>query len=88
MTPEQFTAELRRAGFEQFVEVEWPANGSLDEHSHPFESRALILSGEITLSVAGRETRYGSGEIFHLPHGTMHKERYGPSGVRYLVGRK
>jgi len=88
MTPGQFTAELRRAGFAQSVEVEWPANGSLEEHSHPFESRALILSGEITLCVDGRETRYGSGETFHLPHGTMHRERYGPAGVRYLVGRK
>jgi quercetin dioxygenase-like cupin family protein len=88
MTPEEFTAELGRAGFEQFVEIEWPANGSLDEHSHPFESRALILSGEIILDVEGRETRYGVGEVFHLPHGTPHKERYGPSGVRYLVGRK
>ena len=48
MTPEQFTAELRRAGFAQ----------------------------------------YGCGEVFHLSHGALHKERYGPSGVRYLVGRK
>lgn len=41
-------------------------------YSHPFESRALIPAGE----------------IFHLPHGILHKERYGPAGVRYLVGRK
>jgi len=88
MTAEQFTTELRRAGFEQFVEVEWPANGSLDEHSHPFESRALILCGEIILTVEGRETRYGVGEVFQLAHGALHKERYGPAGVRYLVGRK
>jgi len=88
MTAGQFTTELRQAGFEQVVEVEWPANGYLEEHSHPFESRALILSGEITLTVEGRETRYGVGEVFHLAHGALHKERYGPAGVRYLVGRK
>jgi len=80
--------ELRRAGFEEFVTVAWPADGMLDEHAHPFESRALILSGEITLVVDGRATLYGEGQVFHLPRGTLHSERYGPSGVRYLVGRR
>jgi quercetin dioxygenase-like cupin family protein len=88
MTPEEFTAQLRQAGFGEFVTVEWPANGALDEHSHPFESRALILSGEITLGVDGRETRYAPGETFHLLRGMLHTERYGPAGVRYLVGRR
>ena len=36
----------------------------------------------------GRETRYSAGDVFHLAHGALHNERYGPAGVRYLVGRK
>jgi hypothetical protein len=55
MTPEEFKAQLQPLGFHEFVLVEWPANGGLDEHTHPFEARALILSGEITLeSMAAR----------------------------------
>lgn len=88
MTPEEFETELRAVGYREFVVVEWPANGKLEAHTHPFESRALILSGEITLTVDGCETRYRAGEVFHLLRNTLHKERYGPAGVRYLVGRK
>jgi len=88
MSPEEFKAQLRSLGFSEFVLVEWPANGGLDEHTHPFEARALILAGEITLKVAGRETLYRPGEIFRLAHGEPHEERYGPAGVRYLVGRR
>ena len=88
MTPEEFKAQLQPLGFSEFVLVEWPANGGLAEHTHPFEARALILSGEITLRVEGRETRYRPGETFHLAHGQPHEERYGPVGVHYLVGRK
>jgi quercetin dioxygenase-like cupin family protein len=88
MTPDEFSAELRRSGFQELVVVEREANGALDEHSHPFESRALILSGEITLNVGGRESTYRSGDSFHLLNGMLHTERYGPTGVRYLVGRR
>jgi quercetin dioxygenase-like cupin family protein len=85
---EQFTQELRRGGFDEAVLVERDPSGMLDCHSHPFESRALVVVGEITLVVDGLETLYRPGDVFHLKHGQLHIERYGPSGVRYLVGRK
>jgi quercetin dioxygenase-like cupin family protein len=88
MTPEQFSADLRKSGFTELVTVVREPNGVLGEHSHPFESRALILAGEITLRVDGLDTCYRAGEVFHLKHAQVHEERYGPQGVSYLVGRK
>ena len=88
MTSEEFSRELRRAGFRDIVVVEREPEGRLGEHSHPFESRALILSGEISLIVAGRESCYRPGDVFHLGNGQIHEEWYAPAGVRYLVGRK
>jgi quercetin dioxygenase-like cupin family protein len=87
MTAEEFSAELRRQGFRESVVVE-RQSGSLDLHSHPFESRAPILEGEITLVVEGTERLYRPGDVFHLGHAQEHSEHYGPAGVRYLVGRK
>jgi hypothetical protein len=46
------------------------------------------LPREITLEIEGRETVYRTGDVFHLALGERHVERYGPAGVRYLVGRK
>jgi quercetin dioxygenase-like cupin family protein len=85
---EQFAADLRARGFSELVTVVRDANGMLGEHSHPFESRALILAGEITLRVARRDTCYRAGDVFQLGHAEIHEERYGPQGVSYLVGRK
>ncbi|GAB3491244.1 hypothetical protein GCM10027399_09150 [Curvibacter fontanus] len=88
MDPELFRQQLQAAGFEQITLVTREPEGFLDAHTHPFEARALILSGEITLVCQGQEQRYRPGEIFHLALAEPHTERYGPQGVTYLVGRK
>jgi quercetin dioxygenase-like cupin family protein len=62
--------------------------GGLGEHSHPFESQALITQGSITLVIDGVETSYLPGDVFHLLSGQVHSESYGPEGVEYLVSRK
>ena len=79
---------LEQAGFDEPVEVSREPLGMMDEHSHPFESKALVLCGEIALNIDGRETVYRQGDVFHLSSGERHVESYGPRGVRYLVGRK
>lgn len=82
-----FTATQRR-GYSDILLIEREPEGALDQRGHPFESKALILSGELTLVVAGKETVYRPGDVYQLRHGEPHAERYGPDGVRYLVGRK
>lgn len=88
MNKDDFAAQVSRQGFETLVEVEREPNGMMDKHSHPFDSKALILEGEIRIVVAGAERTYRQGEVFELSNGTEHVEYYGPQGVRYLVGRK
>ncbi|HXU66564.1 MAG TPA: cupin domain-containing protein, partial [Casimicrobiaceae bacterium] len=58
------------------------------EHAHPFDVRALVLNGEITLTVEGVQYAYREGDIFVLPAGHRHAEAVGPAGVDYLVGRR
>jgi quercetin dioxygenase-like cupin family protein len=88
MEREQFINMLNREGFREIVTVEREANGSLDVHTHPFEAKALILDGELRLYGNGNEHVCKVGDIFHLQANEAHAERYGPQGVRYLVGRK
>lgn len=88
MDQDSFMRQLREEGFEQVTTVTREANGFLDTHTHPFEARALILSGEISIRCHDHEVLYRPGDVFHLAHGAPHTERYGPAGVSYLVGRK
>ena len=82
-----FQDALRREGFEVDRRVLAPGT-VVGEHAHPFDVRALVLEGEIRLTLDGVEYTYREGDIFVLPAGHRHAEAVGPDGVRYLVGRK
>ncbi|CAN7564018.1 cupin domain-containing protein [Caballeronia sp. dw_19] len=88
MERDDFIEMLARGGFQTTVLVEREAGASLDDHAHAFEAKALILEGELTLSIDNKDTRYRPGDVFHLRANETHSERYGPEGVCYLVGRK
>jgi mannose-6-phosphate isomerase-like protein (cupin superfamily) len=88
MKDEHFESALRRAGFDDIERKNLPAGTRVAEHAHPFDVRALVLDGEIRLTVEGDEYAYREGDIFVMPAGHRHAEAVGPDGVDYLVGRR
>ncbi len=88
MNSEQFLQLLRRDGFPEPVEVQQVPNGQIGVHEHPFEVKALVVEGDITIVIDGLSKLYKSGEIFHLEFKQPHAESYGPEGVKYLASRK
>ncbi len=87
MNQEEFEQLMKTEGFETVV-VERPANGSMDLHTHPFDARALILDGEITIVAEGLTRHCKTGDMFALSANIPHTEVYGPKGVRYVAGRR
>lgn len=87
MDTTSFEHQLTLDGY-QVNTVSRKANEFVDTHTHTFEAKALILSGQININVQGKDTLYQPGQVFHLMAGTPHTELYGPEGVTYLVGRK
>jgi quercetin dioxygenase-like cupin family protein len=88
MDATQFEATLRQDGFTEVDTRSLPPGGAVPEHAHPFDVRALVLEGEITLTVDGQATAYRAGDVFALAGGRRHAEAIGAAGVRYLVGRR
>ena len=88
MTEQEFRDQLAADGITTIVVVEREPNGSLDTHSHPFEARALILDGEITIVADTGTMHCRAGDTFRLAAHVPHTENYGPQGVKYLAGRK
>jgi len=87
MNTAEFESALKRDGFNEISTVGFRAGHDLPDHSHPYALRALVLEGEIHITVEGKETTYRPGEVFALLPGVHHTER-SPAGVRFLIGRK
>jgi quercetin dioxygenase-like cupin family protein len=83
-----FETALKRAGYLEIETKQVMPDVYNAPHSHPFDVRALVLEGEITLDSRGESRTYRAGEIFEMAAGCDHSERYGPAGIRYLVGRR
>ena len=88
MNTQDFEMQLRANGFTEVLTRELPPGYFLGDHEHPFDARALILSGDITLTVDGAARTYQAGTVFELGAGCVHQERAGDAGVTYLVGRR
>jgi quercetin dioxygenase-like cupin family protein len=88
MNTETFEAELRRDGFTEIDTRSLPPGQINPAHSHPFGVKALVLEGEITLTVDGADRTYRGGDVFTMANGCEHAEHVSQAGVSYLVGRK
>lgn len=88
MNATDFEGSLKRAGYQDIETKEVAANTSTHQHSHDFSVRALVLSGDITLTSEGQSRTYRTGDVFEMVAGCVHSEHHGPDGSTYMVGRK
>ena len=85
---QSFEEDLKRDGFADIETKSVERNKHTGEHSHPFDVRAKVLAGEITLTCAGVSRTYRTGDTCSMEAGCEHAEQCGSSGVTYTVGRK
>jgi mannose-6-phosphate isomerase-like protein (cupin superfamily) len=86
LTREAFESDLRREGFEV---VHGGQKGDFAEelHTHDFDTRIMVLSGEITLTRDNKAETFRAGEHCELAAGCQHTTKVGPEGVAYIVGK-
>lgn len=87
MNRQAFEEELKRDGYE-VTESTTPGAKVNPEHSHPFDVKAMVLQGALSLTRDGKTETYKPGEIFSMPRGCTHFESYGEGPTVTLVGRK
>jgi ethanolamine utilization protein EutQ (cupin superfamily) len=83
-----FSAALMQDGYNEISTKSQPALMENGAHSHPFDVRALMLEGELTLGFDGKTEVYRAGDVFTMQAGCQHTEKFGPQGATYLVGRR
>jgi quercetin dioxygenase-like cupin family protein len=87
MNQQAFEAELERDGYQVGTNTT-PGAKVNPEHSHPFDVKAIVVKGALTLHRDGSAHTYRPGEIFSMPRGCLHSESYDAEGAVVLVGRK
>ena len=66
---------------------EWQPDIVIDTHTHPFDTKAIFVRGEMWLSEGNRIRRLARGGSFRLRTGTPHGERYESESATYRVAR-
>ena len=87
MDKETFEAELKREGYEVLTNTT-PGPKANPEHTHPFDVKAMVLEGAITLGSNNTSRTFTAGDIFTMARGCPHTESYGPEGAVILSGRR
>jgi len=88
LTFEAFKAKHLAAGFDEVIERSWQPNTVLDTHTHPFAVEALVVQGEMWLTVDGKTQHLQAHDRFSLARDVPHEERYGAQGATYWVARR
>ena len=87
-TFDEFATAARARGFDEVVERKWAPSLELDTHRHAFAVEALVVQGEMWLTVGDDVRHLKQGDEFTLAHEAPHAERYGPEGATYWAARR
>lgn len=85
---EEFKANALQEGFDEVIERQWPPNEVLDIHTHPFAIKAVLVAGEMWLSIGTECQHLRPGDVFSLDANIPHAEKYGGQGAIYWVARR
>ena len=87
MNQQAFESELKKQGYDVMTNTT-PGAKVNPEHAHPFDVKAMVLKGAMTLTREGTSQTYKPGEVFTMTRGCLHYESYGPEGAVVLLGRR
>lgn len=88
MDIETFKSQLTRDGYDEILEKEMEPGVFVDEHTHPFDVRAMVLEGSATIGCHGETKTYRAGDVLEMSANTVHTEHYGDTPYKFLVGKR
>jgi mannose-6-phosphate isomerase-like protein (cupin superfamily) len=88
MNEKELIEKLRAEGFGHTYVWQDGPDAFYPDHTHASETAHIILSGEMTLTMNGKDATYRVGDRCDVPAGAVHSARMGPQGCRYLIGEK
>jgi hypothetical protein len=88
MDEQSLTKKLREEGFTHTCVWQDSPNAHYPDHTHADETAHIVLSGGLTLTMAGKTRVYRVGDRCDVPARAVQSARMGPNGCRYLIGER
>jgi len=85
---ESFEAAALARGFDEVQPRSWASDAVVESHTHPFAVEALVVQGEMWLTVGETTRHLLPGDTFELTRERPHSERYGAEGATYWAARR
>ena len=86
MDAHEFEAQLRLDGYLEIKSRSMARGVDTRPHRHAFDTRLLVLDGELTVLCDGQARTCRPGDIVEIAAGVEHCERYGSTPVRLIAG--
>ena len=83
---DEFEEQLLRDGYLDIKHRLVERGEDTQPHNHDFDTRLLVLEGEMTVVCGGAKRCYRAGEILEISSGAEHFERYGADRLRFVAG--
>jgi quercetin dioxygenase-like cupin family protein len=88
MTETEHIKQLEAEGFSPVYVWDAEPQESDPDHNHPFDTKLIILEGEITIEMNGKTEMLRKGASMFIPREEQHSGLAGKDGCRYIVGEK
>ncbi len=81
-------SELKGMGYDKVYVWDAEPNEEDPNHSHAFNTRLVILSGEILVKIGKKRTTLKSGDMIDIPKRVAHYASVGAGGCKYIVAER
>ena len=82
----EFEAQLRRDGYLDIKHRVFDRGVDTTPHSHPFDTRLLVLEGETTITCGSEQRTYRAGDVFEIGAGVEHFEQHPETRFGFIAG--
>ena len=84
----QLILKLKSEGFDKVYVWDGEPNEEDTNHSHLFDTKIVILKGDIEIETNGKKSVLKSGDEMEIPRNKIHAAIVGLSGCRYIVAER
>ncbi len=78
--------KLIAEGFKEVYVWKDKPNEIYKEHSHPYDTKLIIVGGEISLNLENKNVRLKAGDAVLIKKNKLHSAKVGDRGCEYIVG--